>query len=111
MTRNRVSKGRLRPPPFAPQLSSVIPERREERIPVSLEGWVELESERHPVEFLDLSTSGFRAKSPVPVPIGSAVAVWLPAYGELRVQIRWALCGCFGGLFLDRRVEVGEGGG
>ncbi len=67
---------------------------------------MELESQRHPVQFLDLSTSGFRARSPVSIPIGSAVSVWLPAYGILRVQVRWALCGCFGGLFIEKRVEV-----
>ena len=77
------------------------PTRRELRMPVAMEGWVQMEEERHGIAILDLSRNGFGARAQILLPIGAEVSVWLPHYGQVRAQVRWALCGFFGGRFLD----------
>jgi hypothetical protein len=100
--RNRIIPSRSAPRGFAPLPPPPGPARREVRTPVSERGWMELAEQRHDIALLDMSRNGFGAKADISVPIGAEVTVWLPHYGTIRAQVRWALCGFFGGRFLDR---------
>jgi hypothetical protein len=53
------------------------------------------------VKICDLSTTGFQAKCPDPVRIGSYVSLDVPGIGPVHAQVRWQLGGRMGGMFLD----------
>ena len=50
---------------------------------------------------LDLSSGGFRLQSDETFKIGEYVAIRVKGYGDFSAQIRWALGGEAGGVFLD----------
>ena len=78
---------------------------RDERHGVNLIAWVAGEGGGAPAHVVDLSPSGFGAKSWALMRIGSEIGVALPGLGTVRAQVRWALGGVFGARFLPPLEE------
>lgn len=55
----------------------------------------------HPVVVTDVSSGGFHLKTKETIPIGSHVFLRVERYGNFPAQIRWALGGEAGGVFLQ----------
>ena len=55
----------------------------------------------HSVKVTDVSSGGFRLQSSVTLPIGEHVYLRVVRYGDFPAQIRWALGGEAGGVFLE----------
>ena len=53
------------------------------------------------VTITDVSSGGFRLHSVATLPIGAHVFLRVPRYGDFPAQIRWALGGDAGGVFLE----------
>ena len=62
---------------------------------------VDTEGRKYAATVLDLSSGGFRLKSEETFKIGEYVAIRVTGYGDFSAQIRWALGGEAGGVFLD----------
>ncbi|MDQ3077543.1 MAG: PilZ domain-containing protein [Pseudomonadota bacterium] len=60
------------------------------------------------VVVLDLSGGGFRIQSDEMLKIGEYVALRVDRYGDFPAQIRWALAGEAGGVFLEPIVLPDE---
>lgn len=54
-----------------------------------------------PVVVTDISKAGFRFTTSGEVRIGDSVTLHMPRIGGVKVQIRWALGGEAGGIFLE----------
>jgi hypothetical protein len=93
----RLQKVRVRALPTPP---APLPSRRETRFNVHIRTWMKLKGRRYAIELLDLSDHGFGARTDAQVPIGGEIRLWLPGKGEVRAQVRWALCGVFGARLL-----------
>ena len=75
---------------------------RSTRVSVSHEATLVLaDGSEHPVTITDVSSGGFRLHTDVIVPIGEHVFVRVERYGDFPAQIRWAVCGEAGGVFLQ----------
>lgn len=55
----------------------------------------------HSVKVTDVSSGGFRLHSAATIPIGEHVHLRVVRYGDFPAQIRWALEGEAGGVFLE----------
>ncbi|MEO8548133.1 MAG: PilZ domain-containing protein [Sphingomicrobium sp.] len=55
----------------------------------------------HAVTITDVSSGGFHLRSNETFPIGAHVFLRVPRYGDFPAQIRWALGGDAGGVFLE----------
>lgn len=55
----------------------------------------------HRVTITDVSSGGFRLRDCDSVPIGEHVFLRVDSYGDFPAQIRWALIGEAGGVFLE----------
>ena len=55
----------------------------------------------HPVTITDVSSGGFRLSTEETMPIGEHVFLRVERYGDFPAQIRWALGGEAGGVFLE----------
>ena len=55
----------------------------------------------HAVKITDVSAGGFHLRSEAMLPIGEHVFLRVPRYGNFPAQIRWALGGDAGGVFLE----------
>ena len=62
---------------------------------------VDTQGRKYAATVLDLSSGGFRVKSEETFKIGEYVAIRVTGYGDFSAQIRWALGGEAGGVFLD----------
>ena len=49
-----------------------------------------------PVQVVNISASGFMARTELELPVGQTLSVRLPVVGELSADIRWALGGRIG---------------
>lgn len=56
---------------------------------------------QYAVTVLDISASGFRARSDETLRIGEYVALRVPRYGDFQAQIRWSVGYEAGGMFLN----------
>ena len=76
--------------------------KRAPRIDTSHEAMVvDTQGRKYAATVLDLSSGGFRVKSEETFKIGEYVAIRVTGYGDFSAQIRWALGGEAGGVFLD----------
>ncbi len=55
----------------------------------------------HSVTITDVSSGGFHLRSDVTIPIGEHIYLRVARYGDFPAQIRWALGGEAGGVFLE----------
>ena len=62
---------------------------------------VDTEGRKYAATVLDLSSGGFRLRSDETFKIGEYVAIRVSGHGDFSAQIRWALGGEAGGVFLD----------
>lgn len=69
---------------------------------------VDTQGRQFAVTVLDLSSGGFRLQSDETFKIGEYVAIRVTGYGDFSAQIRWALGGEAGGVFLDPIVLASD---
>ena len=69
---------------------------------------VMVDGSEHPVVITDVSSGGFHLSTESTIPIGSHVFLRVARYGDFPAQIRWALGGEAGGIFLQP-VELPTG--
>jgi hypothetical protein len=75
---------------------------RRQRIQVSkVAKLVTAQGVEHQVTITDVSAGGFRLHSDVTMPIGEHIFLRVDRYGDFPAQIRWALGGDAGGVFLE----------
>jgi predicted porin len=75
---------------------------RRQRIAVSHDAkLVTAQGAEHAVTITDVSAGGFRLRSQISMPIGEHVFLRVDRYGDFPAQIRWALEGDAGGVFLE----------
>ena len=81
---------------------------RAARVSVSHDALLVLsDGSEQPVTITDVSSGGFHLVTAGTVPIGDHVFLRVARYGDFPAQIRWALAGEAGGVFLEP-VEIPE---
>jgi hypothetical protein len=72
------------------------------RVSVSHEATLVLaDGSEHQVTITDVSSGGFKLHTDINVPIGEHVFLRVERYGDFPAQIRWAVGGEAGGVFLQ----------
>lgn len=61
----------------------------------------------HPVQIVNISATGFMARTEAVLDVGTAVTVRLPVVGERKAEVRWALGGRIGCHF-DRSIDFAD---
>jgi len=74
---------------------------RAARVSVEFDGWLKRTDGDLPVQILDVSSEGFRLRSPSPLEVGAEVAVAVAKLYPVRAVIRWTAGDEAGGQFVD----------
>src|SRR5438270_6824225 len=76
--------------PTPERMRSVAPERRRERRPVAMVGYIMPESGiRHMVELFDLNYGGCGIRAPIPLCPGERIKLTVHERGSIPAEVRW----------------------